>query len=103
MIQHFKNKNKKNKNNTNYHPILNQYYKKLLFLLNSKPNNQNTKKLKHLKNITKIIKTSTLKHLINKNKTTYQNINNYHNIIKLTKTHHTTSFIKKFTNFFKIL
>ena len=49
----------KDKNDTNYRPVLNQYFGELLFLLNSEPDNQNTKELKRLEDITK----SNQKHL----------------------------------------
>ncbi|HFN8572074.1 TPA: cation:proton antiporter [Staphylococcus aureus] len=103
VIQHFKNESKKDKNDTNYRPVLNQYYGELLFLLNSEPNNQNTKELKRLEDIAKVIETSTLERLIDKGKATYQDINNYRNIVELTETHRTASFVEKFANFFKML
>ncbi|HDF1020333.1 TPA: sodium:proton antiporter [Staphylococcus aureus] len=103
VIQHFKNESKKDKNDTNYRPVLNQYYGELLFLLNSEPDNQNTKELKRLEDIAKVIETSTLERLIDKGKATYQDINNYRNIVELTETHRTASFVEKFANFFKML
>ena len=75
----------------------------MLFLLNSEPNNQNTKELKRLEDIAKVIETSTLERLIDKGKATYQDINNYRNIVELTETHRTASFVEKFANFFKML
>ncbi len=67
----------------------------MLFLLNSEPDNQNTKELKRLE-IAKVIETSTLERLIDKGKATYQDINNYRNIVELTETHRTASFVEKF-------
>lgn len=75
----------------------------MLFLLNSEPDNQNTKELKRLEDIAKVIETSTLERLIDKGKATYQDINNYRNIVELTETHRTASFVEKFANFFKML
>lgn len=103
VIEHFKNESKKDKNDTNYRPVLNQYFGELLFLLNSEPDNQNTKELKRLEDIAKVIETSTLERLIDKGKATYQDINNYRNIVELTETHRTASFVEKFANFFKML
>ena len=102
VIEHFKTK-VKDKNDTNYRPVLNQYFGELLFLLNSEPDNQNTKELKRLEDIAKVIETSTLERLIDKGKATYQDINNYRNIVELTETHRTASFVEKFANFFKML
>ena len=67
----------------------------MLFLLNSEPDNQNTKELKRLEDIAKVIETSTLERLIDKGKATYQDINNYRNIVELTETHRTASFVEK--------
>ncbi|MCG9799587.1 sodium:proton antiporter [Staphylococcus argenteus] len=102
VIEHFNNESKKDKNNTNYRPVLNQYFGELLFLLNSEPENKNTKELKRLEDIAKNIETSTLERLIEKGKATSQDIKNYHDIVELTETHRTSSIIEKFSNFFKI-
>ncbi len=56
----------------------------MLFLLNSEPENQNTKETQRLEDIAKVIETSTLERLIDKGKATYQDINNYRNIVELT-------------------
>ena len=72
-------------------------------LFYSEPDNQNTKELKRLEDIAKVIETSTLERLIDKGKATYQDINNYRNIVELTETHRTASFVEKFANFFKML
>lgn len=102
VIEHFNNESKKDKNNTNYRPVLNQYFGELLFLLNSEPENKNTKELKRLEDIAKNIETSTLERLIEKGKATSQDIKNYHDIVELTETHRTSSIIEKFSNFFKM-
>ena len=65
----------------------------MLFLLNSEPDNQNTKELKRLEDIAKVIETSTLERLIDKGKATYQDINNYR-IVELTETHTTAHLLK---------
>ena len=102
VIERFNNESKKDKNNTNYRPVLNQYFGELLFLLNSEPENKNTKELKRLEDIAKNIETSTLERLIEKGKATSQDIKNYHDIVELTETHRTSSIIEKFSNFFKM-
>lgn len=102
VIEHFNNESKKDKNDTNYRPVLNQYFGELLFLLNSEPENKNTKELKRLEDIAKNIETSTLERLIEKGKATSQDIKNYHDIVELTETHRTSSIIEKLTNFFKM-
>ncbi|MBE5660418.1 sodium:proton antiporter [Staphylococcus sp. SS21] len=102
VIEHFNKESKKDKNNTNYRPVLNQYFGELLFLLNSEPENKNTKELKRLEDIAKNIETSTLERLIEKGKATSQDIKNYHDIVELTETHRTSSIIEKFSNFFKM-
>ncbi|MDO1871348.1 hypothetical protein Q2366_26800, partial [Escherichia coli] len=61
----------------------------MLFLLYSEANNQNTNELKRLEDIANVIETSTLERLIGKGKATYQDINNYRNIVELTETHRT--------------
>lgn len=102
VIERFNNESKNDKNNTNYRPVLNQYFGELLFLLNSEPENKNTKELKRLEDIAKNIETSTLERLIEKGKATSQDIKNYHDIVELTETHRTSSIIEKFSNFFKM-
>lgn len=86
-----------------YKPVLNQYFGELLFLINSEPDNQDTKELKRLENIAKNEETATLERLIETGKVTSQDINNYRNVIEISENYSQTTFINKMVNFFKML
>lgn len=102
VIEHFSKENKKSKD-IDYRPVINSYYGELIFLLNSEPDNKNTKELKRLEDIAKSVETETLERLIDKGKTTYQDINNYRNVIELSENHRTANAFEKISNFFKML
>ncbi|EHJ09061.1 cation:proton antiporter [Staphylococcus simiae] len=101
VIEHFTELNKKDKE-VDYRPVINQYYGELLFLLNSEPDNKNTKELKRLEDIAKTVETETLERLIDKGKTTYQDINNYRTVIELSENHRNANVVEKVANFFKM-
>lgn len=101
VIAHLKSESKVD-SNADFRPVLNQYYGELLFLLNSEPNNKNTKELKRLEEIAHTVETETLERLIESDKATYQDINNYRNVVELSETHRNASFRDKAINYIKM-
>ncbi|MEX2949357.1 cation:proton antiporter [Staphylococcus warneri] len=93
----------KDDENIDYRPLINQYFVELTFLINSEPDNKDSKELHRLSKIAEEEENATLEKLISKGKISAQELNNYRSIKEVTNEYKAASFLKKVTNFFRML